>query len=141
MFSTWTLIERDVFLTRIEVGVVERAVGDENLVVAEDLSEDRAFVCEYLVLVHGHQRFGRIGRVEADRHVVARKEPVVKDDHVLLGGVLLGADEPLERSVLDAGILVEEERGHDAPAREVVDVVRAAFHHHDLGPGRGTDSS
>ena len=31
--------ERDVFLTRIEVGVVERAVGDQNLVVAEDLSE------------------------------------------------------------------------------------------------------
>ena len=48
--------------------------------------------------------------------------------------MLLGADKPLERSVLNAGILVEEERGHDAPAREVVDVVRAALHHHDLGP-------
>ena len=57
----------------------------------------------------------------------------MKDDHVLLGGVLLGADKPLERSVLDAGILVEEERGHDAPARDrsvafITSFVKFSFH-------------
>lgn len=51
-------------LAAVEIGVVERAVGDEDLVVAEDLAEDRSLVGQHLVLVHGHQqvRWGRPGR-------------------------------------------------------------------------------
>ena len=114
-------------LAAVEIGVVERAVGDEDLVVAEDLAEDRSLVGQHLVLVHGHQRFDGVARVEADRDVVAREEPVVQDDHVLFGGVLLGADEALDALVFHAGVAVEERRGHHAPAREFVDVVGAAF--------------
>ena len=91
--------QRHVVLAAVEIGVVERAVSNQYLVVPDDLSEDRSLVGQYLVLVHGYQRFDRIARVEADRDVVAREEPVVQDNHVLFGGVLLGADEALDALV------------------------------------------
>ena len=65
--------QRHVVLAAVEIGVVERAVSDQYLVVPDDLSEDRSLVGQYLVLVHGYQRFDRIARVEADRDVVASR--------------------------------------------------------------------
>ena len=123
--------ELDVRRAGVEEGVVARAVGDQDLVVAVDLAEYRQLIAHDLILGHAHQRERRVGGIERELDVVTREEPAVEDHRVRLLRIQFRTDQSLDARVLDTGIALQEGRSHDAPAGELLGVECAALEHAD----------